>query len=54
MGNIKHVVSENLIRGRGLLSRRLMKAQATGLPFTPAFVALVPIINTKLPIMGEL
>ncbi|EMD34349.1 hypothetical protein CERSUDRAFT_158776 [Gelatoporia subvermispora B] len=56
--NIKHVVpelfSENLIRGRGLFARSVMKAQAASLPFTPVFAALVAIINTKLPQVGEL
>lgn len=58
VGNIKHVVpelfSENLIRGRGLFARSIMKAQAASLPFTPVFAALVTIINTKLPMIGEL
>ena len=58
VGNIKHVVpelfSENLIRGRGLFARSIMKAQAASLPFTPVFAALVSIINTKLPMVGEL
>lgn len=56
--NIKMVVpelfQENLIRGRGLFSRSIMKAQAASLPFTPVFAALVAIINTKLPQVGEL
>jgi pre-mRNA-splicing factor CWC22 len=56
--NIKHIVpelfSENLIRGRGLFCRSVMKAQAASLPFTPIFAALVAIINTKLPQVGEL
>ncbi|KAI0093712.1 hypothetical protein BDY19DRAFT_268878 [Irpex rosettiformis] len=56
--NIKMVVpelfSENLIRGRGLFARSVMKAQAASLPFTPVFAALVAIINTKLPQVGEL
>jgi len=56
--NIKHIVpelfSENLIRGRGLFARSIMKAQAASLPFTPVFAALVAIINTKLPQVGEL
>lgn len=56
--NIKHVVpelfSENLIRGKGLFSRSIMKAQAASLPYTPVFAALVAIINTKLPQIGEL
>ncbi|KAN0115923.1 hypothetical protein V8E52_006463 [Russula decolorans] len=58
VGNIKHVVpelfSENLIRGRGLFARSIMKAQSASLPFTPVFAALVSIINSKLPMIGEL
>ncbi|KAF9557204.1 MIF4G-domain-containing protein [Agrocybe pediades] len=56
--NIKLIVpelfAENLIRGRGLFARSVMKAQAASLPFTPVFAALVAIINTKLPQVGEL
>ncbi len=58
VGNIKHVVpelfQENLIRGRGLFARSVMKAQAASLPFTPVFAALVAILNTKLPQVGDL
>lgn len=58
IANIKQIVpelfSENLIRGRGLFARSMMKAQAASLPFTPVFAALVAIINTKLPQVGEL
>lgn len=58
IANIKQVVpelfAENLIRGRGLFARSIMKAQAASLPFTPVFAALVAIINTKLPQVGEL
>ncbi|PFH53603.1 hypothetical protein AMATHDRAFT_137344 [Amanita thiersii Skay4041] len=58
IANIKQVVpelfSENLIRGRGLFARSIMKAQAASLPFTPVFASLVAIINTKLPQVGEL
>ncbi|KIK68257.1 hypothetical protein GYMLUDRAFT_153768 [Collybiopsis luxurians FD-317 M1] len=58
VNNIKQIVpelfSENLIRGRGLFARSIMKAQAASLPFTPVFAALVAIINTKLPQVGEL
>lgn len=56
--NIKNIVpelfSENLIRGKGLFARSVMKAQATSLPFTPVFACLIAIINTKLPQVGEL
>lgn len=58
VANIKLIVpelfSENLIRGRGLFARSIMKAQAASLPFTPVFATLVAIINTKLPQVGEL
>ena len=58
VSNIKHIVpelfAENLIRGRGLFARSIMKAQAASLPFTPVFAGLVSIINTKLPMVGEL
>ena len=56
--NIKHVMpelySENLIRGQGLFAWSVMKAQAASLLYTPIFAALVSIINTKLPQVGEL
>ncbi|KAG8742664.1 pre-mRNA-splicing factor cwc22 [Ceratobasidium sp. 414] len=58
VANIKHVIpelfGENLVRGRGLFTRSVMKAQAASLPFTPIFAALVAVINTKLPQVGEL
>ncbi|QRV86759.1 pre-mRNA-splicing factor CWC22 [Ceratobasidium sp. AG-Ba] len=58
IANIKHVIpelfGENLVRGRGLFARSIMKAQAASLPFTPIFAALVAVINTKLPQVGEL
>ncbi|KAG2741214.1 MIF4G-domain-containing protein [Suillus brevipes Sb2] len=58
IANIKQIVpelfSENLIRGRGLFSRSIMKAQSSSLPFTPVFAAVVAVINTKLPQVGEL
>jgi pre-mRNA-splicing factor CWC22 len=58
IANIKQIIpelfSENLIRGRGLLARSIMKAQAASLPFTPVFAAVVAILNTKLPQVGEL
>ena len=56
--NIKMIVpelfGENLIRGRGLYCRSIMKAQAASLPFTPIYASLTAIINTKLPVIGEL
>ncbi|KAI0118792.1 hypothetical protein GGR51DRAFT_497670 [Nemania sp. FL0031] len=56
--NIKHIVPElfelNLIRGRGLFCRSIMKAQSASLPFTPVLAAMAAIVNTKLPQVGEL
>ena len=58
VSNIKHIVpelfAENLIRGRGLFCRSIMKAQAASLPFTPIYAAMAAIVNTKLPPVGEL
>ncbi|KAL1922954.1 uncharacterized protein VTP21DRAFT_9330 [Calcarisporiella thermophila] len=56
--NIKVIIpelfGENLVRGRGLFARSIMKAQAAATPFTPVYAALVAVINTKLPQVGEL
>jgi pre-mRNA-splicing factor CWC22 len=56
--NIKSIVpelfNENLVRGKGLFARSIMKAQGASLPFTPVFACLVAIVNSKLPSVGEL
>ncbi|KAJ1811756.1 pre-mRNA-splicing factor cwc22, partial [Coemansia sp. RSA 2598] len=56
--NIKDIVVEllsaNLIRGRGLFCRSVMRAQSLSSSFTPVYAALVAVINTKLPIVGDL
>jgi pre-mRNA-splicing factor CWC22 len=58
VSNIKFIVpelfGENLVRGRGLFCRSIMKAQAASLPFSPIFAATAAIVNTKLPNVGEL
>ena len=58
VSNIKYIVpelfGENLVRGRGLFCRSIMKAQAASLPFTPIYAAMAAIVNTKLPQIGEL
>jgi pre-mRNA-splicing factor CWC22 len=58
VSNIKHIVpelfGENLMRGRGLFCRSIMKAQAASLPFTRIYAAMAAIVNTKLPKVGEL
>ncbi len=58
ISNIKHIIpelfGENLVRGRGLYCRSVMKAQAASLPFTPIYASLTAVVNTKLPQVGEL
>lgn len=44
----------NLIRGRGLFARSIMKAQSAALPFTPVYSALIAVLNTRMPQLGEL
>ncbi|KAL1123774.1 hypothetical protein AAG570_001547 [Ranatra chinensis] len=45
---------ENLVRGRGLLCRSIIQAQATSMTFTNVYASLVAIINSKFPKIGEL
>ena len=45
---------ENLVRGRGLLSRSLMKSQGASPGFTHVFAGLVAVLNTKFPENGLL
>eukprot|EP00730_Choanoeca_flexa_P019206 TRINITY_DN9375_c0_g1_i1.p1 TRINITY_DN9375_c0_g1~~TRINITY_DN9375_c0_g1_i1.p1 ORF type:complete len:883 (+),score=172.91 TRINITY_DN9375_c0_g1_i1:61-2709(+) len=56
--NIQSIVVEllgvNLVRGRGLFARACMKAQAASTTFTHVYAALVAIVNTKFPQLGEL
>jgi pre-mRNA-splicing factor CWC22 len=58
VSNIKNIIpelfQENLIRGRGLLARGLMKAQLASPGFTHIYAALIAVLNTKLPENGEL
>lgn len=53
LANIKNIVlelfRENLIRGRGLFCRSLMRAQHASPAFTNVYAALVAVVNTKLP-----
>ncbi|ODQ68138.1 MIF4G-domain-containing protein [Nadsonia fulvescens var. elongata DSM 6958] len=56
--NIRSIVADifrnNMVRGRGLFVRSIMKAQSSSLPFTSVYASLTAIINTKLPQIGEL
>ena len=53
IANIQNVIiklfNENILRGKGLLTRAIIKAQMTAPNFTHVFTALIAVINTKLP-----
>lgn len=48
------LLRENLLRGKGLFARSIMQAQAFSPSFSHVFAALVAIINSKFPNIGEL
>lgn len=54
--NIKNIIPEleNFIRGRGLFCRSCMKSQMASPGFTDVFAALVAVVNTKFPEIGDL
>eukprot|EP00897_Mesotaenium_endlicherianum_P004531 jgi/Mesen1/4105/ME000216S03356 len=56
--NMKNILpelfGENLVRGRGLFARACMKSQMASPTFTGVFAALVAVVNTKFPELGEL
>mmetsp|Transcript_10555 Transcript_10555/g.24805 ORF Transcript_10555/g.24805 Transcript_10555/m.24805 type:complete len:659 (+) Transcript_10555:165-2141(+) len=58
VANIKNLVeelfSENLVRGRGLFARSVIRAQMASPGFTHVFAGLVAIVNSKLPEIGDL
>jgi pre-mRNA-splicing factor CWC22 len=47
-------LQENVILGRGLLCRALMRAQNHSPELTPVLAALAAAINAKVPVVGEL
>ena len=51
---VRELLNENVIRGRGLLCRSLMQAQAFSPTYTHVYAAMVAVINTKFPQIGEL
>ncbi|KAL0481023.1 pre-mRNA-splicing factor, partial [Acrasis kona] len=57
--NIKNIIpelfNENLIRGRGLFVRSIMKAQAASPEqFTRVYAALICVVNSSMPEIGQL
>ena len=45
---VRELFKENLIRGRGLLTRSILQAQSASPTFTHVYAALVAIINAKV------
>ena len=58
VANIKQIIpeffEENLIRGKGLFCKAILRAQQASPGFTHLYASLVAVINTKLPEHGEL
>nr|XP_022904751.1 pre-mRNA-splicing factor CWC22 homolog [Onthophagus taurus] len=50
----RELLHENIVRGRGLLCKSLIQAQAASPTFTNVYAALVAVINSKFPSIGEL
>lgn len=44
----RDLLKENIVRGRGLLTRSIIQAQAASITFTPVYAALVAVINSKV------
>jgi pre-mRNA-splicing factor CWC22 len=56
--NLRSILPEifkvNIVRGRGIFCRSLMKSQTISPNFTPVYAAIVSVINTKFPEIGLL
>ncbi|XP_012288088.1 pre-mRNA-splicing factor CWC22 homolog [Orussus abietinus] len=50
----RELLRENIVRGRGLLARSIIQAQAASPTFTSVYAALTAVINSKFPNIGEL
>nr|GME05498.1 pre-mRNA-splicing factor CWC22 homolog [Ipomoea batatas] len=51
---IPELFAENLIRGRGLFCRSCIKSLMASPGFTDVFAALVAVVNTRFPVVGNL
>lgn len=45
---IPSLIKENVVRGRGLLSRSIIQAQAASPTFTHVYAGLVSVLNSKV------
>ncbi|KAK5646767.1 hypothetical protein RI129_005231 [Pyrocoelia pectoralis] len=50
----RELLHENIVRGRGLLCKSIIQAQSASPTFTHVYAALVAVINSKFPNIGEL
>ncbi|OAF67897.1 Pre-mRNA-splicing factor CWC22 [Intoshia linei] len=50
----RELFAENIIRGRGIMIKILMRAQKCSPMFSHVYAALVAILNSKFPVIGEL
>lgn len=50
----REMLKENIIRGKGLLCRSIIQAQNASPTFTHVYAALVAVLNSKFPNIGEL
>ncbi|KJH47876.1 MIF4G domain protein [Dictyocaulus viviparus] len=51
---VRSLLQENIIRGKGLLVRSIIQAQAFSPVFSHVYAAFVAVINSKFPHIGEL
>ena len=51
---IRELFKDNIVRGRGILARGIIQAQTASPFYTAVYAALVSVINTKFPQIGEL
>lgn len=51
---VRELFKENLIRAKGLFARSILQAQAASPTFTHVYAAVVAVVNSKFPQIGEL
>lgn len=53
INNIQYIIvellNENILKGKGLLARAIIKSQMSSPTYTHIYAALIAVINTKLP-----
>ncbi len=51
---IREIFQHNIVRGRGLLAHTIIKSQIASPIYTSVYAALVTVINSRFPQIGEL